>query len=238
MTEASAASTALLVAIVASVFALLLLAARRIAAHGARAPWGIAALVLMGWIVVPAVLARAHLLDRYVPLPAPPLVMVGVIVAATLILALSGFGARIAASVPLAALVGFQAFRLPLEIVLHRIYMEGALPVQMTWSGRNFDVVTGIFAIVVAVGVWKGIAGRRVLMVWNVLGLALLVNVVAIAVLSTPTFRRFTEGPPVLVPSTFPWVWVATFLVPAALFGHVVVFRALRRRGSGDGRAA
>jgi len=215
------------------VFGLLVLAVRRAAAEGGQPRWGIAALVLAGWIIVPAVLTRAHLLDRYAPLPPPALVMVGVINAATLVLALSSFGARMAASVPLAALVGYQGFRLPLEMVLHRAYSEGALPVQMTWSGRNFDVVTGALAIVLAIAVWKGVAGRGAVMLWNVLGLGLLVNVVAVAVLSTPTsFRVFTEGPPVLVPSTYPWVWLATFLVPAALFGHVVVFQALVRQRS------
>ena len=233
MTEASFVSTATFVVIVAVVFGLLVLAVRRTAAEGGPQRWGIAALVLAGWIIVPAVLTRAHLLDRYVPMPAPALVMVGVINAATLVLALSSFGARMAASVPLAALVGYQGFRLPLEVVLHRVYNEGALPVQMTWSGRNFDVVTGALAVVLAIAVWKGVAGRGAVMLWNVLGLALLVNVVAVAVLSTPTsFRVFTEGPPVLVPSTYPWVWLATFLVPAALFGHVVVFRALARQRS------
>lgn len=234
MTQASFVSTATFVVIVAVVFGLLLLAVRPTAAEGGPQRWGIAALVLAGWIIVPAVLTRAHLLDRYVPMPAPALVMVGVINAATLVLALSSFGARMAASVPLAVLVGYQGFRLPLEVVLHRVYSEGALPVQMTWSGRNFDVVTGALAIVMAIAVWKGVAGRGAVMLWNVLGLALLVNVVAVAVLSTPTsFRVFTEGPPVLVPSTYPWVWLATLLVPAALFGHVVVFRALGRQRSG-----
>jgi hypothetical protein len=64
---------------------------------------------------------------------------------------------------------------------------------------------------------------------WNVLGLALLANIVAIAVLATPTpFHHFVNEPPNLLPSTFPYVWLPTFLVPAALFGHLLVFRAIR----------
>ena len=39
-----------------------------------------------------------------------------------------------------------QAFRLPLEMILHGLYDSGDLPVQMTWSGLNFDVVTGATA--------------------------------------------------------------------------------------------
>ena len=41
---------------------------------------------------------------------------------------------------------------------------------------------------------------------WNVLGLALLVNIVTIAILSTPApFRYFMNDPPNLLPSTFPY---------------------------------
>ena len=72
---------------------------------------------------------------------------------------------------------------------------------------------------------------------WNVLGLALLANIVVIAVLSTPTLHRFPEGPPNLLPSTFPWVWLPSFLVQVALGSHLLVFRRLRRRMSRRSRS-
>jgi hypothetical protein len=223
MTQASELTTALFLGVVLAVLVVFLLAVRRVE----RAPWITAGLVIVVTMLVPAVLTRAHLLDSY-EFPPMPLIMVGVIAALTVVLATSRFGARVASAYSLAALVGFHAFRLPLEFVLHQLFVEGALPEQMTWSGRNFDVVTGVTAIVVALGVRAGVVGRRVVLLWSALGLGLLFNVVAIAILSTPVpFRRFTEGPPVVVPSTWPFVWLATFLVPAALLGHIVVLRAL-----------
>jgi hypothetical protein len=63
---------------------------------------------------------------------------------------------------------------------------------------------------------------------WNILGLALLANIVTIAILSTPVpFRRFIDGPPNLLPSEVPYVWLPSFLVQLALAGHVLVFRRL-----------
>jgi hypothetical protein len=57
----------------------------------------------------------------------------------------------------------------------------------------------------------------------------LLVNIIAIAVLSTPVpFRRFMDGPANLLPSTFPYVWLPSFLVQVALGSHLLVFRHLR----------
>jgi hypothetical protein len=65
-------------------------------------------------------------------------------------------------------------------------------------------------------------------MSWNVLGLLLLVNIVTIAIVSTPRFAAF--GPDRL--NTFitypPFVWLPAVMVLAALAGHLVIFRALR----------
>jgi hypothetical protein len=67
--------------------------------------------------------------------------MMGAIAAAT---AFSGFGGRLAEFLPLWALVGAQAFRLPLELAMDAMYARGVMPVELSYSGRNFDILTGI----------------------------------------------------------------------------------------------
>ncbi len=57
----------------------------------------------------------------------------------------------------------------------------------------------------------------------NALGLALLVNIVVVAVRSMPTRLRAFDGPPNAFVATFPYVWLPTVTVAAALFGHVLV---------------
>lgn len=61
--------------------------------------------------------------------------------------ALGPLGHRFANHLPIAALVGFQAFRIPLELVLHSWFAQGTLPIQMTYSGSNYDIATGIVAL-------------------------------------------------------------------------------------------
>ena len=143
-------------------------------------------------------------------------------------LALSPVGKTIATALPLAVLVGYQAFRIGVELILHRAFGEGLIPVQMSFSGRNFDIVTGIAAALV--GVWLA-TGRRSLAIvalWNTLGLALLVNVLSIVLLSSPTpLRVFMNEPTSVLITHAPWVWLPSVLVVAALFGHVVVYRRL-----------
>jgi hypothetical protein len=128
--------------------------------------------------------------------------------------------------------VGFQAFRLPLELAMHEMYVRGVMPVQMSYSGRNFDIASGASAIAVAWLVATHRAGRRLVIVWNVAGLALLVNVVTIAVLSTPRFRYFGDDHLNVWVADPPFVWLPAIMVLAALAGHLLIFRAvaLRRR--------
>ena len=196
------------------------------ALYRAGAGLGVIAGIGMIYLAVPAVLASRGALDRYNPLPAPALVMVLVLTVITLTLTLSSVGRRVIARIGLPALVGFQAFRIPVEWLLHRLYQEGVIPVEMTYAGWNFDIVSGLTAA--ALGLWLARGGRSpgLVIAWNVLGLVLLANIVTIAVLSTPVpFRQFTDGPANVLPSIIPYVWLPSFLVQLALAGHVLVFR-------------
>jgi hypothetical protein len=127
---------------------------------------------------------------------------------------------------PLAALVALQSFRLPLELLMHRAYEEGLTPVQMSYSGLNFEIVTGATAIVVAFFAHK----RGVVFAWNILGTLLLINIVTIAMLSTPIpLRVFHNEPAIVWIAHPPFVWLPSFFVPVAVAGHVAIFRKLRR---------
>ena len=231
MASPSTATEVVFVAIVVSVAAMFVYAVLKTAPARTRsglARSGVVMTVIVLWIAMPALLASRGLLDRYAPFPAPGFVLIGLLTIGTVILAFSPVGARLAAGIPLAGLVGYQVFRVPLEWVLHELYSEAVIPVQMTYAGRNFDIVTGLLAAALALLLRAGRCPLWLVAAWNIIGLGLLVNVVTIAILSTPApFRYFMNDPVNLLPSTFPYVWLPTFLVQAALFGHLVVFRAL-----------
>jgi len=157
----------------------------------------------------------------------------GILIAAAVVLAVavatSRLGSRLATGIPLAALVGVQAFRLPLEVLLHRAYREGLMPVQMSYSGFNFDILTGLSAIVVALYLARRPDAVAVVRVWNAAGIVLLVNILTIAVLSTPTpIRVFHNEPANDWIAHAPWVWLPSVFVVAAIVGHIVIVRRLR----------
>jgi hypothetical protein len=186
--------------------------------------------MLLAYLVIPSALARLGMLNRYDPLPPPALLLVVGLTLLTVAIVSSPLGARLAAGVALGAVVALQGFRIAVELILHRLYLEGVVPIQMTYSGRNFDVITGVTGLLLGSWLLSGRPAPRALVLgWNLLGLALLLNIVGVAVLSTPvSFRRFPEGPPNLLPSTFPYIWLPSFLVQVALGSHLLIFRQLR----------
>jgi hypothetical protein len=201
------------------------------AARVERAPPGSAwrfALGIAAWVVLIGVVSAAGLLHGGArPPPVGVLVLVGLALAVAV--ARSRLGARFAHGLPLAAIVGFQAFRLPLELVMHRAASEGTMPVQMSFSGYNFDIVSGASALIVAWLVARGSAPRWLVAAWAVVSSALLAAIVVIAVVSTPLFAAFGHAPERLNTwiEWFPFAWLPALLVPAALLGQIVVFRRL-----------
>lgn len=187
------------------------------------------ALGLAAWLTVTGGAAAGGLVSNFDRMPPPLMGLVAVSLVLSTTFAFSSVGALLARGLPLAVLVGFQAFRLPLELILHQLSLDGVLPVQMTYDGMNYDIATGVTAIVVALLAAWGRLPLLVLRLWNVLGLVLLLTIVTIAILSAPfPFRAFLNDPPNTIVSTFPFVWLPTFLVQAAWVGHLLVLRRLR----------
>jgi hypothetical protein len=184
-----------------------------------------------GALAASGVLARVH------TMPPPFMPMRLAVAGLTVFAALSSFGKAIATHLPLYALVGAQAFRLPLELVMHEAAGEGVMPVQMSFSGYNFDIVTGSTALALGVVLYFRQVPRAVIVLWNVMGSLLLLNVVSIAVAALPVFAAFGPGSVNEWVAHFPFVYLPTLLVPAALFGHIVVGRRLAAERNGSAGA-
>ena len=179
------------------------------------------------YLIIPGVLASRGLIDSYDPFPIPMAVVL-VATGITIWFARSSFGERLAGALPLAALVGFQVFRIPVELLLHQLWKEGIIPQAMTFSGWNFDILTGLSAGILGFVLARGRVNRVLLRAWNAVGLLLLLTIVAIATLATPVLdSAIFEGPRNTLPGTFPFVWLPTVLVQLALLGHLLLFRRL-----------
>jgi hypothetical protein len=178
------------------------------------------------WLAAQAIAALSGLLGRFDVRPPPMVIWFASMVVMTLALAWSPFGRRFADRLPFVALIGFQAFRLPLELVMHRAAVAGIMPSVMSYTGYNFDIVSGATALPLALYAWRRPVPRRLILLWNVIGQILLLVIVGVAFAASPVFRAFGDGQLNVWVTEFPYVWIAV-MVAAALFGHVVTLRKL-----------
>jgi hypothetical protein len=201
---------------------------RSAARHAARAT-AMAAVGTAAWLAVTWEMAASGVLQLWDRTPPPFGLLVVTIVLLSLRLALGPVGGRLARTIPLWLLVAVQGFRLPLELAMHRLSERGIMPGQMSYGGRNYDILTGASALLLAVLIATGTAGVRVVRLWNIIGLILLVNIVTVAILSTPRIAYFGVTNLNTFVTYAPFVWLPAVEVLAALVGHLVIFRALKQ---------
>jgi hypothetical protein len=183
----------------------------------------------VAWFGAFMLIAQSGALTHFDRTPPPMAMMMAGVVLISILIGLSSFG-RNAAAMPLAALIGLQAFRLPLELLMHRGVSRGIVPVELSYTGYNFDIITGIGAAVIAIAMWRGVSvPRGAVWLWNAFGLYSLAAILVIAILGSPMVHRFGTDPRhvnswVLF---YPYVLVPGTLVVTALSGQFVITRKL-----------
>ncbi len=150
---------------------------------------------------------------------------------ATILLTFSKTFGEIIMHVPQENLIRLQSFRIFVEILLWALFIENLAPVQMTFEGRNFDILSGLTALLLAYWVSKQSVSKPVIIVWNLICLGLLINIVAVAILSMPTsFRTFMNEPSNTIVTQFPISLLPGLLVPLAYSLHFFSLRQLSIR--------
>ena len=102
-------------------------------------------------MAVSALVAWSGKLSQFDSFPPPMLVMIVSVFAMAFAFGFSPFGRDGASNISFAALIGLQSFRLPLELVMHHAGTVGIMPVELSFSGFNFDIVTGVGALAIFV---------------------------------------------------------------------------------------
>lgn len=187
-------------------------------------PTLLAVLGLLLWLAANAAVVGSGWLEA---VPGRLLVAVASMVAASVGLGLSPLGRWMALACPIPWLLAFQGFRLPLEIILHSWVQQGVIPMTMTWTGSNWDVVSGVVALCLA-----PLSARSRVAAWagNIVGLGLLANVGRVALLSAPVpFGWQDVTPKLLLPYHLPYALIVPVCVGGALAGHIILTRALLR---------
>ena len=188
-------------------------------------------LILTGWVILQTVLGLSGfyinttaLPPRFIFLAAPALLLTAVIFTGRK-------GKKFIAGLSIKYLTILHIVRIPVELVLFWLFLNKAVPQLMTFEGRNFDIAAGITApLIYYFGFIKNHLSKKIILLWNFICLALLINIVVNAVLSAPTpIQQFGFAQPNIAVLYFPFNLLPAVIVPLVLFSHLAAIRQLLR---------
>ncbi len=182
------------------------------------------------WLGVSAIATLSGLLPRMDIFPPPFIVMMVSFLVATFATGFSAVGKSVATNTSFFAIVALQSFRFPLELLMHQAFEKKIMPIQLSYSGYNFDVMTGLGALILLVILkFKPDTPKWLIWIWNVWGIYCLIAIAMIAVIGSPFVRGFGSEPENLNTWVlfFPYVWLPAVLVMVAIFGHLILTRKL-----------
>jgi len=183
---------------------------------------------LIVWTIFVSIQSMSGRMDNFAIFPLNMLPILVIPLIAILAFTFSKAGKEILLRIPKENIIRLQAFRFFVELLLWALYLENQAPIQMTFEGRNLDVLSGISAPIIAFLISKGKISKAGLIIWNLACLGLLINIVTIAILSTPTpLRVFMNEPSNTIVTQFPVSWLPGLLVPLAYGLHFLSLRQL-----------
>ena len=182
------------------------------------------------WIIFQAVISIGGFYQTESSVP-PRIALFGVFPALVMIIAyFLFFRSSFIERIPLWLLTSVHVVRIPVELTLYWLFIGKQVPQVMTFEGRNFDIFSGILAVVVYFAAFRAkSANRWLLIAFNILGLILLANIVSIAIMSLPSpIQQISFDQPNRAVEYFPYIWLPTVIVPAVLFAHLSSLWKLR----------
>jgi hypothetical protein len=118
--------------------------------------------------------------------------------------------------------------RVPVEIVLFYLFLYKMIPELMTFEGRNFDIVAGLTAPIVAILIVTKRASRNLLIAWNAIALCLVIFILINGILSSELpFQQFGFEQPNRAINYFPFILLPAVVVPIVVYTHLTDLIAL-----------
>jgi hypothetical protein len=183
---------------------------------------------LITWALFVSIWSISERMGNFSIFPFNMMPILAVPLIAILSFTFSKTGREILVHIPTQNILRLQAFRFFVELLLLALYLESQAPLQMTFEGKNWDILSGISAPIIAFLVSRGKISKTGLVIWNIVCLALLVNILTIAILSMPTpLRTFFNEPSNTIVTQFPVSWLPGLLVPLAYGLHFISLKQL-----------
>jgi len=134
--------------------------------------------------------------------------------------------------IPQSWLIYFQSFRILVETLFVLSIAEGVLHPNVTIEGYNFDMIMGVTAPIIAFLAFEmRILSKKNVILWNYIGLAVLASVIFVFTTTVffPQFYGSSENLMSVTFTSYPYTLVTGFLMPVAVFIHVLSIVQLRK---------
>ncbi|MFN3667417.1 MAG: hypothetical protein ACK4S0_14725 [Sediminibacterium sp.] len=178
------------------------------------------------WLIYLLLISKAGVLNNFGLPPRVPLLLVFPTVIASIVFTGRKSFRNILEQVPLHLPVFFTSFRIFVEVLIYGAYLNGVFPQRVTFEGLNYDIFVGLSALPVGAFLVKKKLPLQALWLWNIISLMVL----AITVYAFVSTYYFTDH----LPSTsktafvqFPYLLLASVLLPIAVFLHVFSLRQI-----------
>lgn len=191
--------------------------------------------ITTGWLILYAIIGLSGFFLKGYTMPPRFVFLIAPALVAILICLFTVKGRAWLDSLEMRHLTLLHVVRIPVEITLYFLFVRALVPESMTFTGANPDILSGLSAAVIfyLAFVLKK-TGPKTLLVWNFSCLALLFNIVTIAILSAQTpFQTMNFDHPNIGIAYFPYVWLPSVIVPLVLLSHVTAIRQLSRQLKG-----
>jgi hypothetical protein len=184
-------------------------------------------IVISLWMLLQGIAGYSLFYTHTKGLPPRFLLLIGPALIAIIVLFTTGKGRAYLDKLHTPSLILMNVVRIPVELVLYWLFVQKTVPQVMTFEGNNLDILSGLTAPLI----WyltRRQQNGRLLLAWNIICLALLVNIVTRAVLAAPfQFQQIAFDQPNTGVLYFPFVWLPGVIVPLVLLGHLVMIRKL-----------
>ncbi len=115
-----------------------------------------------------------------------------------------------------------HSVRIGVELVLYGLFLHKMVPELMTFSGRNFDILAGLSALIILILINLKRINWQALIIWNLMGLALVCFILVNGILSAELpFQQFAFDQPNRGIAYFPFILLPAFIVPVVIWTHL-----------------
>lgn len=121
--------------------------------------------------------------------------------------------------------------RFPVELLLFQLAVSEWIPMEMTYKGWNFDIIPGITSILLVIWMNYKTVNRKLIIVWNIMGLCLVLFILTNGVLSQEMlYQKFGYSIANKGIAYFPVVLLAGVIVPIVIYTHISDIVLLAKR--------